>query len=152
MKSKLLAVIAVAVGLAPAIPAQTIVEYSNLSAQAAKSLTMPTATTRIAPQKTAAKSDGAPSGPVIWEEKSARGKDQPLSKPVPPAVFILSNGEQLETSNYLLTVDSLRVGQGGMQRTIPLSKVNLDATLAANHRRGIDLMVPTNKYQIMLGF
>lgn len=156
MKLKLVALIAATFGLVPAIPAQTMVEYSNLSAQASKSLATPaaapTAPPRVAPQKSAAKSDSAPSGPVVWEEKSVRGKDQPLSKPVPPAVFILSNGEQLETSNYLLTVSSLRVEQGGVQRTIPLTKVNLEATLAANHRRGIDLMVPANKYQIMLGF
>jgi len=152
MKFKFVAVIAATVGLVPAIPAQTMVEYSTLSTQTAKSLSTPTGATHIVPPKTAAKSTGTTNGVAIWEEKNARGREQPLAKPAPPTVFILSNGDRLEAYNYLLTFDSLRVEQSGMQRTIPLTKVNLDATLAANHQRGIDLRIPANKSQIMLGF
>lgn len=39
-----------------------------------------------------------------------------------------------------------------MQRTIPLTAINLDATAAANRERGIDLKFPTNKSEIMLSF
>ena len=39
-----------------------------------------------------------------------------------------------------------------MQRTIPLSAVNLSETVAANRERGIDLKIPKNKAEITLGF
>ena len=80
-------------------------------------------------------------------------QNQPvIAGPTPPAVFILFNGERLETNHYLLNNNSLRVQQGGTQRTIPLSTINMDATVAANHERGIDLRVPKNKSEIMLSF
>jgi hypothetical protein len=47
---------------------------------------------------------------------------------------------------------SLRIAAQGNQRTIPLSALDLKATLAANHERGIDLKIPTNQSQISLGF
>lgn len=68
-----------------------------------------------------------------------------------PAVFILSNGERLESSHYLLSSNSVQVEQGETQRTIPLSDLNVDATVAANRARGINLKIPGNG-QIMLGF
>jgi hypothetical protein len=154
MRAKLIAVIIASVAVVVVAKAQDMVEYSNLSAHGAKALGVRVGDSLTAPQKAAAKSEDA-SGPVIWEEKkSAQNKHQaaPPPAPVPPAVFILANGERLESTHYLLTVGSLRVQQGETQRTIPLSALNLDATIAANHERGIDLKVPTNKTQIMLGF
>jgi hypothetical protein len=37
-------------------------------------------------------------------------------------------------------------------RIVPLSAINMDATLAANHQRGLDLQIPENRQQITLGF
>jgi hypothetical protein len=45
----------------------------------------------------------------------------------------------------------VQVEQGDTQRTIPLSALNVDATVAANRARGLDLKIPA-KGQIMLGF
>ena len=73
------------------------------------------------------------------------------AKPAPPAVFILSSGERLESSHYLVSSESVQVEQGDTQRTIPISALNVDATVAANRARGIDLKIP-GKGQIMLGF
>jgi len=70
----------------------------------------------------------------------------------PPTVFVFTNGERLEARRYTLTPDSLHVEINRRQRTIPLSRLNLDATIAANRERGIDLKVPTDKSQIFLGF
>lgn len=69
-----------------------------------------------------------------------------------PTVFVFANGDKLESSRYVLTPDSLRVEIGRRQRTIPLADLNLDATIAANRQRGIDLRVPTDSSQIFLGF
>jgi hypothetical protein len=71
--------------------------------------------------------------------------------PSQPAVFILASGERLESSHYLVSSDSVQVEQGDTQRTIPVSALNVDATVAANRARGIDLKIPS-KGQIMLGF
>ena len=94
---------------------------------------------------------GANKGVTAREETKA-GNESPLPKPTLPAVFILSNGERIESNNYVLTSDSLKVEQSGRQRTIPMSTVDLKATLAANRERGIDLQIPTGKSQIMISF
>jgi hypothetical protein len=83
----------------------------------------------------------------IPQEKDAQDNTAPVS-----AVFILSNGDRLESLRYFLTVNSLSVQQGRMERTIPLSAVNVDATIAANRARGIDLNIPRDRTQISLGF
>jgi hypothetical protein len=89
---------------------------------------------------------------VTAREKTKAGNESPLPKPALPAVFVLSNGERIESSNYVLTSDSLQLEQSGRQRTIPMSTVDLKATLAANRERGIDLQIPTDKSQIMISF
>src|SRR5581483_8097188 len=60
-------------------------------------------------------------------------------KPLPPTIFVLTDGEQFETQRYLLTANSLSATVQRRQRTIPLELVDLDATLAANRDRGLDL-------------
>jgi len=74
------------------------------------------------------------------------------AKNVPPALFVLSNGERIETDRYMLSAKSLSVSVGRQQRTIPLTDVNIDATLAANHQRGLDLSIPRDSSSIVLGF
>src|SRR5271157_5794866 len=74
------------------------------------------------------------------------------SKPDPPTLFVFANGERLEARRYMLTADSLRVEIGRQQRTISLDKLDLDATIAANRERGIDLKIPTDRNHIFLSF
>jgi hypothetical protein len=71
---------------------------------------------------------------------------------LPPALFVLSNGERIETDRYMLSAKSLSVDVGRQTRTIPLTDVNLDATIAANHQRGLDLTIPRDSSSIVLGF
>src|SRR5690242_7267985 len=61
------------------------------------------------------------------------------TKPLPATVFILSNGERLETRRYLLTASSVSLTLHRNQRTISLQMLDLDATIAENRDRGIDL-------------
>jgi hypothetical protein len=166
MKGTLIAVLATTVVLGGvAVHAQSMVEYSNLSTNAAKALKTPVASPRMVQQTTSGAPAAAPattSQPpavdpnapqaVIWEAKDVPGKKEPVGPPPPPAVFVLANGDRLETNRYLVTVNSVRVEQGGVQRTIPLTDINVDATVAANHARGLNLKFPTDKTQIMLGF
>jgi hypothetical protein len=88
---------------------------------------------------------------VSPDDKSMPASNQP-SAPPPPAIFILKNGERLESSRYTMTADAVRVQQGEAERTIPISALNLEATNAANHARGLDLQIPTSKNQMILSF
>jgi hypothetical protein len=164
MKTTLIAVVAVTVVLGVAGHAQTMVEYSNLGTNASKIVKAAPAVPRAAQQAAAtlASAPGTAAQPpapdpnapqaVIWEAPQVPGKKQAPAPPTPPAVFVLSNGNRVETARYLVTVNSVRVEQDGMQRTIPLSDLNVDATVAANKARGLNLKFPTDKTQIMLGF
>lgn len=154
MKAKVVAVFAAMVGLALTVQAQSMIEYSHVATGAAGSVSSVAGAVNGASQKAAAKLAGTSStssSPKVWEAKTPQGSQSP-AKPVPPAVFILANGERFETSNYLLTADSLKVQQGGIERTIPIGQVNVPATVAANHQRGIELRVPTNSSQITISF
>jgi hypothetical protein len=77
----------------------------------------------------------------------------PLSaKPLPPTIFILASGERVETRRFLLTAINLSLNVDRRPRTIPLDQLDLDATIAANRERGIDLRVPTDQNEILLRF
>ena len=93
----------------------------------------------------------APEGPKLIEVPQAKGT--PItSKPAQPTLFVLANGDRLEARRYMLTTDSLRVEIGRQQRRISLPEIDVDATIAANRERGIDLKIPTGKNEIFLGF
>jgi len=89
--------------------------------------------------------------PKIIEASLSKEADAP-TKPEPPTLFVLTNGERLESSRYTLTASSVRVEIDREERTISLSKLNIDATIAANRERGIDLMIPKDKNQIFVSF
>jgi hypothetical protein len=67
-------------------------------------------------------------------------------------VFVLKSGERLEAHHFTIMAGSLRIDQQGTQRTIPLSVLDLKATIAENHQRGIDLKIPLNQNEVLLGF
>ena len=91
-----------------------------------------------------------PASPKVIELPDGDGAA--MSKPVQPTLFVFTDGEKLEARRYTLTPDSLRVEVGRQQRIIALDKLNLDATIAANRERGIDLKFPTDGSQLFLGF
>jgi hypothetical protein len=74
------------------------------------------------------------------------------AKPGLLAIFILTNGERLETRRYLLTHESLYLTIDRQQRIIPLAQLDLTATVAADHERGIDLRIPDDGNEISVSF
>jgi hypothetical protein len=92
-----------------------------------------------------------PEPPKLIEVPQTKEADA-TSKPEPPTLFVFANGERLEARRYMLTADSLQVETGRQQRTISIGKLDLDATIAANRERGIDLQIPTDSNHIFLGF
>jgi hypothetical protein len=74
------------------------------------------------------------------------------AKMLPPTIFILANGERLESRRFVLTASNLSVSVERQQRTIPLDMLDLNATISANHERGIDLRIPADRTEITLSF
>jgi hypothetical protein len=91
-----------------------------------------------------------PEAPRLTEVPQAQ--ERPVSKPLPPALFVFTNGKKVETSRYMLTAASLELEVGRQQRTVPLSALDVDATIAANRERGIDLKIPSNRNSVSVGF
>jgi hypothetical protein len=75
-----------------------------------------------------------------------------VAKSLPPTVFILTSGERLESDRFVLTANSLSINVHRSLRTIPLDMLDIDATLAANRDRGIDLRIPNDRNEISLRF
>jgi hypothetical protein len=91
-----------------------------------------------------------PEPPKIIEVPQS--KEAPVARQRPPTLFVLKNGERLESHSYLLTVESLQIEVGRQRRTVPLSILDLDATVAANQNRGIELTIPSNRNTVFVGF
>jgi hypothetical protein len=70
----------------------------------------------------------------------------------PPAVFILASGERLEARRFVLSASLLSVSIDRQQRNVPLAMLDLQATISANHERGIDLRIPDDRNEISLSF
>jgi hypothetical protein len=73
-------------------------------------------------------------------------------KPQPPALFVLTSGEKLESRRYVLSADALQIDVDRKQRTIPISELNMNATIAANQQRGIDVSFPQDRSSLFVGF
>ena len=103
------------------------------------------------PQQQSQMPAAPPAAPKIIDIPAAPAS---VSRIVPqsPAVFVLNDGQQLESSKYLITSSNLSMSIGRQQRTIPLSMVNIDATVAANRQRGRELLIPTERSEITIGF
>jgi hypothetical protein len=81
-----------------------------------------------------------------------QSKEAPAAKPQLPTVFVLKGGERLESRDYLLTAESLQIQVGRQRREIPLGTLDLDATIAANHQRGIELTIPRDRSAVFVSF
>ena len=87
-----------------------------------------------------------------------QSKEAPESKEVltvkrqPSTMFVLKSGERLESRYYLLTSQSLQLQVGREQRTIPVSSLDIDSTIAVNRQRGIELTVPRDANTVFLSF
>jgi hypothetical protein len=69
-----------------------------------------------------------------------------------PTIFILTNGERLESHRFLLSASNLSLRIDRHHRTIPMEMLDVQATIAANRQRGIDLRIPADRSEIVLSF
>ena len=71
----------------------------------------------------------------------------------PSAIFILTDGRRLETQNYTVTDTQLTIKEAHRPAVqVPLDQLNVQATLAENHQRGLDLQLPESRSEILVGF
>ena len=91
-----------------------------------------------------------PASPRMIE--APRGRGGPPVKTVPPTVFILKSGERIETRTYTIQGGSVHITLQKDQRSVPIAELDVKATIASNHARGIELKIPTNPNEIFLGF
>jgi hypothetical protein len=106
------------------------------------------------------------------DERSSREPEPPAPKPLvieipaeipgaansretkilPPTIFILEDGERVETRRFLLTASVLSFSVDRQQRVVPFDMLDINATVSANHERGIDLRIPVDRNEISLSF
>ena len=98
----------------------------------------------------AASGPGGPSGAKVIEVPRMRNTRP--AKPIPETIFVLSNGERLESNRYTIGALYLRVEVGGEERTIAVAELDRKATMAANQGRGVDLKIPTNGSEVFVAF
>jgi hypothetical protein len=67
-------------------------------------------------------------------------------------IFVLANGERLESDEYTMEAGTLHVKVGSEQRVIALSALDVKATVALNRQRGIDLKIPQSRNEVSVSF
>lgn len=110
----------------------------------------PTSPQVIVVEKQAGPPAPPPESPKVIEVPQS--KDAPVAKPQPATLFVLKDGERVESRDYLLTAQSLHIEVGRRRREIPLSTLDLEATLAANHERGIEVTIPRDRNTMFVSF
>lgn len=53
---------------------------------------------------------------------------------------------------FLLTASVLSFNVDRQQRVVPFDMLDIEATISANHERGIDLRIPADQNEISLSF
>ena len=97
-----------------------------------------------------ASSAGSSGAKVI--ELSRAASPVATSKPGVKTIFVLTNGERLETDQYTVVAGLLHLVMGGQQRTIALNALDMKATTTENHARGVELKIPQNRSEVLLAF
>lgn len=158
MKPVFAAVVALVLGSACTSLAQTMVEYSSLAGKGAPVPKALSTKINAANEKIAAAgADSSSQHTVPKSSVQSKGAttepgQEATAKPAPPAVFILSNGQRVESDHYVLTTEGVRLQDKGAERTIPMKELNVSATKTANEERGLHLMFPTSTSQMTISF
>lgn len=73
-------------------------------------------------------------------------------RPKTVAVFVFTNGDRIESDDYLITKDALFINKDGQKKRYPINTVDRAATKAANQGRGVDIVFPRSKSEFNLDF
>ncbi len=78
--------------------------------------------------------------------------EDPVVRQQPATLFVLKNGQRLESHDYVLTARSLQIEVGRQRRTIPINALDVEGTIAANQTRGIAVTIPADRNTVFVGF
>ena len=95
-----------------------------------------------------------PSAPAPSPKLVEIPQDGPATpaKAQPPALFVLQNGQHIESDRYVLSDKSVTLDVGRQQRTIPISDIDLNETMAANRQRGVEIAFPRDSNYLFMSF
>jgi hypothetical protein len=125
------------------VPGPTVFERrtpSDMTAASDDSGASPAGDAEPAPQ-IAVQPAPAAQAPAVQDQSAAAG--QP-SQPQPASLLVFRDGHQLEVQNYAIVGDTLFDFTPGHARKVPLSQLDLNATVKANDDRGLDFAVPVS--------
>jgi hypothetical protein len=76
-------------------------------------------------------------------------------KPLPPAILVFRDGHTEEVASYSIISGTIYAkadywSTGAWTRTIPVSDLNVSATLAQNQERGVKFELPSSPGEVML--
>lgn len=151
MKTKTIAVIVIAFATGGTSLAQDMVEYSHVAAKPPVSLQGLANKIDGSQQKSAAQGGSGPQIQTVPSSKTGAPAET-IAQPKPPALFILADGKQVESSHYMLTAQSLVIQDGEKPQTIPLVALNREATITANQKRGLNVKFPNSPSQMTISF
>jgi thiol-disulfide isomerase/thioredoxin len=92
-----------------------------------------------------------PGAQMSGRSVATAGTDVPAGR-LSKTVFILADGERLESDRYTIDSQSLRITVGKKLRTIALADLDRKATLAENRKRGVRVNIPAGRNEVFLGF
>jgi len=96
------------------------------------------------PQPEAYSNPAVPPGYQVYVPQPASPQMQYAPGSASTVILIYRDGRPPEQiQNYLATRSTLTVLDGGHRREIPLSDLNLPATMSANRQTGVDFQLPT---------
>jgi hypothetical protein len=124
--------------------------YAQTDAEAAAEEAMPLAAIPRSDERPPREPEPRASRPLVIEIPAAGNSG--TAKLSPPAIFILADGERVETRRFLLTASVLTLSVDRRQRAVPFDMLDINATISANRERGIDLRIPDDRNEISLGF
>ena len=84
---------------------------------------------------------GAPAASDASPAQPESAGSQPV-QPQEPNVLVFRDGHQMEVQNYAIVGDFLYDFTPGHARKVPLSELDLPATVKANDDRGLDFTLP----------
>src|SRR3974390_1764412 len=80
--------------------------------------------------------------PKIIEVSTGKEVTQSHSSPPSlPTLFVLANGKRLKARRYMLTADFADIEVGGEHRRFAMNQLNTQQTIAANRKRGIEIII-----------
>ncbi len=85
----------------------------------------------------------APADDTAAAQVNSTASSQP-AQPQDPSVLVFRDGHQLQVQNYAIVGDMLYDFTPGHPRKVPLSQLDLPATVKANDDRGVDFVIPAS--------